>query len=85
MGHKQHDTKEGHQITTPTALGGLIMHQDFTDQNSLSLEMLAGNIQMGNEDLSSALPSPSGLEEKLHQFLLKRSLKCSGNDATQCV
>jgi hypothetical protein len=45
MDHKQYTTREVHQITTPIALGDQIMHQDFKDQNSTSLEMLAGNRQ----------------------------------------
>jgi hypothetical protein len=43
MGHRQCTTREGHQITIPTALGDQIMHQDLRDQNFISLEILAGN------------------------------------------
>ena len=49
MGHKQCTTREVHQITTLTALGGQKMCQDFKDRNSLCLGMLPGNIQWSQE------------------------------------
>jgi hypothetical protein len=49
MGHKQCTTREGHQITTPTALEGQQMCKDFKDRDSLCLGMLPGNIQWSQE------------------------------------
>jgi hypothetical protein len=68
MGHKHCTTREGHQITIPTASGDQIMYQDFRDRNFISLEMLAGNRQRGIKVLSLS----SGTEEKLCQFLLAK-------------